>query len=209
MRKIGLVVVMSLVAASCVGGHTVQYTHTTTEVCCGGYSPLHYLDASSSLVPSINPNAPEACTYVPSDVSGRRDYCRLVWGDFYTGDYHNWVIQFLADGRPGGGPSILVDDPGYGYAMTTDTGESYEGCDINFSTDTYICDYKVTNQFVAVVGGCGECFLYVLDKLWEWSHYELSADVSCVKGVYDAVTKGFRITNTFLIDCTDEPYHGQ
>jgi hypothetical protein len=212
MRKwIAVAIVLAVVfvtgAAACQPpGHVVQYAYTVTEQ--AGYNPLYYLNTDSSLVPSINPNAPEACETEVSDVSNRHDYCRLVWGWVGNKDYRDWVVKFTADGNPGGSPPVLANNPGYGYSMTLEDGAQYEGC-MPIPNDTYICDYRVTNSFISGGGTCGGwCLSFFLDKLWNWDRYELSADISCVKGLYDVVTKGFHITNTFLVDCTDKPYGG-
>lgn len=209
MRRLPLAVVAAALlvgGATCQpSGHVVQYAYSVTTQSGTDQYPLN---ADSSLVPSINPGAPEPCASELTSVIGRHDYCRLVWGWDGNGDYRNWVIRFTADGQPGGSPPAYTNVPYYGYSLTLADGQQYEGCSWFSPDDSWTCDYQITNSFIDGGSTCGLCLGYFLDKLWDWSHYELSSDIGCAKGLYDVVTKGVSITNTFLIDCTDTPYRG-
>src|SRR3954470_13270416 len=60
-----------------------------------GFSP----EAESSLVPSMDARAPTVCTYVPSQVRGRRDLCRVLQGIEELNDYRNWIVFITLDGH--------------------------------------------------------------------------------------------------------------
>lgn len=202
--KFGVVpVVVAVIAMVSLTSCTHVYSYSTLVY----NAPNHFaLDAQSSLVPSINPNAPEACKTVASDVSGRADFCRLVWG--WGNDSRRWVIQFFDNGIPGGGPSVGNYDPGYGYTITVEDGATYEGCDWISPSNTYYCDYRTTNQFVASTNGCGMCLSFILDKFWNWSHYELGSDIGCAAGGAALLAGTSKVTLPFLLACTDKPWSG-
>lgn len=194
-----------------VWGASIQQISTYAD------APHSQIEADSSLVPSIGgPHAPEVCSGVPSNVAARRDICRVIYGAEQFGDYRDWLVAITLNGKTPQLPGPVSAYDGYGWTITTNEGTTFENCQ-NFQGASTLpglvmrCDFMATNQFVAADGPTGGLQLsYLLDKMWNWGHYEVGQDLACAGSIATALKNPVTalITLQFLLDCSDLPYGG-
>lgn len=200
---LSLIAVFGLTACTrALPGASASYTTTVST----GNDHMG-LNATSSRQPSIDPGAPEACIDVKTSVSGRDEFCRLVWGWDGNNDHRQWRIAFTIGNSPGGSPPVVETDDAGSKTITVEDGTTYEGCYWTSPDDAYHCDFRTTKQFIAGPGGCSNV-CYFLDKLWNWTHYELAPDIGCAGGAARILTKKVGVTLPFLADCSEKPWNG-
>jgi hypothetical protein len=219
MRKwllIGVVVIVGFatMAAKCapvdVWGASIQSVLSLSK-----HSDVN---ATSIITPSIGgPSTRELCQSYPTQVPNRTDYCRVFHG-IEDIDSRDWLVTItLNGGTPKLPGPVSSYDPNYGWTITTSEGTTFENCqNANVSSPNpglvMRCDFLVTNQFFANGNpGQGLQLSYVLDKLWNWNHYELSADKNCAGAIAALWASALTaiVTYNLLSDCSDTPWNGQ
>jgi hypothetical protein len=176
-----------------------------------GFAP----EAESSLVPSMDSIAPTVCTYVPSQVEGRRDLCRVLEGVEELNDHRNWLVFITLDGHPAAIPGPASSYNSEGWSFTTSEGTTFEGCrNAHIYSPVMglkmMCDYRSVHPFVASEQvSHGFQMTYMLDKLWHWGRYSMKPEVGCAASMLGLIKNaGLLITGKFLLDCTDTPWDG-
>jgi hypothetical protein len=167
-----------------------------------GYPLLH----SFSLSPGVQAGLLTDCVRRDSDVEGRQDYCRVVFGHEESGDTQNFHLDFppSATDPSGADPVILAssgsNDHPFGISLVLSTGAMYEGCRWISPTNDYDCDYQVAKPFVMRTGGVWD---YVLTMAWNWAGSQAEM-LGCASGIV-GIWYGGRITLPLLYGCKDGP----
>lgn len=171
---------------------------------CAPPDPGYALRHDFSLSPGASPGSLTSCLQRTSEVNGREDFCRVIWGHEESGDVSNWHLDLA----PCGGcahPAEVIASSGsnsdrYGMTIVLDNGGVYEGCRWISPTNDYDCDYAAVKPFVMRTDGHWD---FVLRKLWDWSGAQGNL-LGCAGGVV-GVWYGGVITLPMLFDCADGP----
>lgn len=197
---------MSVIALVALGS-LFQWATTDCAPGSGGYPQVHQypLRHSFSLSPGIAAGLLTSCVDAPSTVSGRKYFCRAVYGHEESGS----AVDYYLDGSPWAADNVADDrvisaqglGGTYGGTIVTASGEVFEGCTWASPTNNYACDYKSTQHFVLQTNGEWH---YFLAKLWDWGHY-LGNAAGCATGVGAILAGAGKITAPLLIGCVDTP----
>jgi hypothetical protein len=166
--------------------------------------PGYPLRHDFSLSPGVAAGLLTSCVRRASDVEGRQDFCRVVYGHEESGDSQNWHLDLAPSQDDAHVAHVIAsrgsNDDQFGIAIVLDNDTQYEGCRWTSPTNDYDCDYAVADDFIMRTGGWWD---YVLHKAWNWS-INLGETIGCASAIV-GIWYGGRVTLPALISCADGP----
>lgn len=160
-----------------------------------------------SLSPGLKVGELTSCIDRSSNVKGRADLCRIVYGYEQVGDNRDWII----DGPPYAADTIAntniiaakgSQDSNARTTLVTATGKVFEGCYGFIWNGNYRCDFRTARHVVLHTSNPGG-WSFALRKLWYWGNYVGNA-LGCAGG-FVGIWYGGVISLPFLTDCVDGP----